>query len=150
MDARNLLASMLDSTVARVHRALTAISEEDARACPHGLSPIVWQVGHMVLVDSKVLTRSGIAVDTPRSSIALFETGTGGEADYPLLSTVLPLMSDINTQLSRLVLEATLDQPIAGVRSYTSIGEALLFVAYHRGYHIGKIATLRALLGKRS
>ncbi|MFN3286306.1 MAG: hypothetical protein ACK45F_08505 [bacterium] len=32
---------------------------------------------------------------------------------------------------------------------YRNVGEMLALSAYHRGYHIGKMTTVRALLGKR-
>lgn len=58
-------------------------------------------------------------------------------------------MEEWSARLRQLALEGDLTQRIEGVRSYRSVGEALLFLTYHRGYHIGKITTLRALLGKQ-
>jgi hypothetical protein len=42
---------------------------------------------------------------------------------------------------------AQLDAPAEG-RSYSTVEEMLVFAVYHRGYHVGKITTLRALLKK--
>jgi hypothetical protein len=33
-------------------------------------------------------------------------------------------------------------------RNYRTAGEMLVFAIYHRGYHVGKATTLRALLKK--
>jgi hypothetical protein len=67
----------------------------------HDLSlPIGDGLCHMAFVDSRVLVRSGAAVEVPDSFERLLAMGTGGAAGY------------------------------------------------HRGYHIGKITTLRALLGR--
>ena len=148
-DARGLLAGMLDGTFTRIQRVLTDITEEDGRAGPQGLTPVVWQVGHMALTDSRALSRLAIPVPVPGTYEALFTTGTGGAANYPPLETVVPVMAQINAQLRQLALEGDLDQAIEGTRSYRNVGEALVFLIYHRGYHIGKITTLRALLGKQ-
>lgn len=148
-NARGLLADMLDGTFTRVQRVLTDITEEDGRAGPQGLTPVVWQVGHIALTDSRALPRLAIPVQIPQTYEALFTTGTGGAADYPPLDSVVPVMAQVNTQLRQTALKGDLDQAIEGTRSYRTAGEALVFLIYHRGYHIGKITTLRALLGKQ-
>ncbi len=148
IDPRALLAEMLDGTLRRIHRVLTDITEEDARARPQGLAPIVWQVGHMALADARALLRSGVAVEVPPAFESLFTGGSGGEADYPPLAAVLPVLDGVNDRLRHLALEGDLARKVEGAHSYATAGEALLFLLYHRGYHIGKITTLRALLGK--
>jgi len=148
IDPRTLLAEMLDGTARRIQRVLTDITEADARARPYGLTPIVWQVGHIALVDARALLRSGVAVEVPAAFEPLFTTGSGGDADYPPLASVVPVLDGVNDRLRQLAREGDLNRTVEGTRSYTTVGEALLFLVYHRGYHIGKITTLRALLGK--
>lgn len=148
IDPRTLLAGMLDGTVARLQRALTDITEEDARARPQGLTPIIWQVGHIAFVDSRALVRNGVPVEVPAAFEPLFTTGSGGEADYPPLAAVVPVLTGLHDRLRQLALEGDLTRSVEGTRSCATVGEALLFLIYHRGYHIGKITTLRALLGK--
>lgn len=148
-DPRSRIAGLLDRTVDRVAQLVRDVSEEDVRARPHGLAPIAWQVGHIATVDGKALTRAGLASPVPETYPPLFDTGTGREGDYPPLSELLSLLALCNADARTLALEGDLDRPIEGVRSYASPGEALLFLTYHRGYHVGKITTLRALLGKR-
>ena len=148
-DPRGRIAGMLDRTADRVAQLVKDLSEEDVRARPHGLAPVAWQVGHIATVDGKAMTRADLASPIPEAYVPLFDTGTGREGDYPPLAVLLPLLAVCNAQLRTLALEGDLDRPIEGVRSYTSAGEALLFLTYHRGYHIGKVTTLRALLGKR-
>jgi uncharacterized damage-inducible protein DinB len=84
VEPKDLLRYALEATRDRVIRCLEDLSEEEARRVVQGLSPVVWQVGHLAQADGVLL----------------------------------------------------------------SVGEMLAFSAYHRGYHIGKMATLRALLGK--
>jgi len=147
-DPRILLSGMLDGTFARAQRVLTDVSEEDARVRPQGLSPVVWQAGHITLTDARSVVRSGVPLEIPASYPGLFDTGTGGDAGYPPLATIVAFLTDVNSEMRRLALEADLNKQVEGSRSYASVGEALAFLLYHRGYHVGKIATLRALLGK--
>ncbi len=149
IDARGRIAGMLDRTADRVAQLVKNLSEEDVGTRPPGLAPIAWQVGHIAVVESKALTRAGLTSPIPETYPPLFDTGTGREGTYPPLAEMLPLLAAANAQLRTLALEGNLDDPIEGVRSYATVGEALLFLIYHRGYHIGKITTLRALLGNR-
>lgn len=109
---RELIVYGLESSFARVLRCVEDITDDEARAMPHGLSPLLWQLGHLVTSDAGYLRRAGGRVEPPATYAGLFVTGTGGAAAYPPL------------------------------------GEVLTFTPYHRGYHIGKMTTLRALLGK--
>lgn len=102
----------------------------------------------MAFVDSRALARCGVAVEVPASYERLFATGSGGGADYPHLASVAPVLLELSDHLRRLALGGGLTQRVEGTRIYASVGEALGFVVYHRGYHIGKITTLRALFGK--
>ncbi len=147
-DARTAVADLLDGTFTRVNRVLKDIGDEDARRRPQGLAPIVWQTGHITLTDARAAIRSAETVDIPDSYPRLFDTGTGGEADYPPLTEIMTHLHEINGQLRQLAQGADLSRRLEGSRSYATVGQALAFLLYHRGYHIGKMATLRALLNK--
>lgn len=41
-----------------------------------------------------------------------------------------------------------LSQPFEKPDFFRNRGDVLVFACFHRGYHVGKIATLRALLNK--
>ena len=83
---------------------------------------------------------------------SLFKTGSGGAADYPPLSEVVRAFDETQEALAHAAAEATLETPIevpAGrPRVFTNIAEMFSFADAHRWYHIGKITSLRALLGK--
>ncbi|MDR7486874.1 MAG: DinB family protein [Armatimonadota bacterium] len=147
-DGRVILHWGLDATAARLERVLDGVTDEDAAARPSGLTPIAWQVGHLGLVDALAVRRSGAAIEIPEGYDEVFSAGTGGAERFPPLAELRAFARAAHQGLVTLAREAPLDRPIPDVRAYTTVGQALAFLLYHRGYHIGKMATLRALLGK--
>lgn len=148
MDIRDLVLFGLRATHTRVLRCIDDISEEEARRSPgNNLAPIVWQVGHLALADGGFVQRAGATSPVPASFLELFKTGTGGPADYPSLNEVRAAFDQAQRQLEVAARESDLSRAVES-RNYGSIGEMLTFGCYHRGYHIGKMTTLRALLGK--
>jgi uncharacterized damage-inducible protein DinB len=150
MISRAMITQQLDLYYARLERALEGISEEEARRIPAGpLAPIVWQVGHLAVVDALWVQRGGGTYQVPPHYTDLFKPGTGGDAAYPALGEVWSTFGNAHHALRAFVDEADLDRPLehpAG--AYTNVGGMLLYACYHRGYHAGKMGTLRALLGK--
>lgn len=144
---RDLIRYGLETSFARVLRCVDDVSEEEASRSPHGLTPTIWQLGHLVVTDAGYLRRAGGEMEIPKSYPALFATGTGGRADYPPLAELRGRFEAVQQGLLEAAQTADLARPVEG-RSYGTVGEVLTFTAYHRGYHIGKMTTLRALLGK--
>lgn len=147
---RTTVTEQLTLYHARLGRALEGLSDEEARRVfAGGLAPVVWQVGHLAVVDAIYTQRGGGSCALPPRYADLFKPGSGGEADYPTVSEVWTAFSEAHAALLEVVAEADLAKPLehpAG--AYTSVGGMLVYACYHRGYHIGKIGTLRALLGK--
>src|SRR5579884_3380118 len=131
MDAAATIAQQLTVTHDRLRRAIDGLTEDDARQVLAGrLAPVVWQVGHLAYVDSNYVQRGGGSPPAPPHYADLFKPGTGGQRGLLSVARAADLA-------------APLDFP-----AYKSVGEMLVYSCFHRGYHIGKIATLRALLGK--
>jgi uncharacterized damage-inducible protein DinB len=147
MTTRDVLLYGLSATHARLLRCLEDLSDDDARRTPHGLSPVVWQAGHIALTDAALARRADGRTEPPAGYEALFAMGTGGPAAYPPLAEVRDALNRGQQRLEEIA--RTVD-PGARVdaRHYSTVGEMLAFATYHRGYHVGKITTLRALLGK--
>jgi DinB family protein len=148
MDAKGYVTQMLTLSHTRLREAIDGVSDADARRVMAGrLTPVVWQVGHLALVDGIYVRRAGGESPVPASYTELFKQGSGGEQDYPPLSEVWSVFDTTHRALihraSGANYEAPIDQP-----AYKTIGEMLLYASYHRGYHIGKIMSLRGLLGK--
>ena len=145
---REALKNQLTFTAESVEQALADLSTEEAAARPHGLTPIVWQVGHMAYYDALLVQEVvGGALLVPETYKELFRQGSTGDGPLPPLYEVRAAFERAHQGLLRLA-EGDLDQPVDGGNEYNTVGSALAFMNIHRGYHIGKIFTLRALLGK--
>jgi hypothetical protein len=147
MDPKAALRYALEATRERVLRCVQDLSEEEAGRGVYGLSPVVWQVGHVAFTDGQLLQRAGGASPVPEGYASLFGTGTGGQAAYPPLQEVCAAFEAAHAALAQLLEAASVDGPVDG-RHFRTVGEMVAFSAYHRGYHVGKMATLRSLLGK--
>jgi hypothetical protein len=150
MITRTMLTDQLDLYHARLEMALEGITDEEARrVMAKPLAPVVWQIGHLAVVDAIYVQRGGGSYTVQPSYDNLFKPGTGGEAAYPPLREVWAAFSGAHQALRALVDGADLARALqhpAG--AYSNVGGMLLYACYHRGYHAGKIGTLRALLGK--
>jgi uncharacterized damage-inducible protein DinB len=155
MDNRTLIQHQLATSHQIVKHCLGDISEAEAGELPEALlAPVVWQVGHLAISNKAFIERAGgaSAPALPERYAALFKTGTGGPADYPPLPEVVRAFDETHEALTRAVAEAKLETPIevppGRPRVFTNVGEMFSFADAHRWYHIGKITSLRALLGK--
>jgi len=68
-------------------RCVEDVTEDEARSMPHALSPIIWQLGHLVVSDAGYLRRAGGTVELPAAYGTLFPTGTGGQAMEKLVES---------------------------------------------------------------
>lgn len=80
---RDLIIYGLETTFTRALRCVDDLTDDEARSTPHGLSPILWQLGHLVTRDAGYLRHAGGQVELPPGYGGLFDMGTGGVADYP-------------------------------------------------------------------
>ena len=147
MDIRELASYGLTATFTRINRCLEDVSEDEARRLPSGLTPLIWQAGHIALSDLCFAARADGKSKAPMGYDTLFGRGTGGEAAYPPLAEAKDVFNRAQQALETVAKTAdpntALDSP-----NFRNVGEMLLFAAYHRGYHVGKMTTLRALLHK--
>ena len=153
MDVNAAIQFQLQRTHERVRQCLADLSAEEARRLPlPRLSPVVWQVGHLAFYDARYAERAGVGhghgmPELPRQYEHLFKIGTGGEADYPPIDQVVEVFDGTNAALQAIGRSGDLAKPVEG-ELYKDIGGMLFFACIHRNYHIGKMATLRALLNK--
>jgi len=147
MDPRAMLGFGLTAAHSRVLRSLHDVTEEEARQMPHGLTPIIWQAGHIALTDIRCVRRAGRTADVPTGYSELFPPGSGGPAAYPPVAEVVEVLQQAQQQLLEIARSAELQAPVES-HNYGTVGEMLVFTIYHRGYHVGKMSTLRALLGR--
>jgi len=147
-DYRTLVTRGLINTHERVQLCTADLSDEEAGRVVVGLTPMIWQVGHVTMTEVGYAKRSGVAVEVPSSYEALFKMGTGGQATYPPLADVRQAFEATHQALLKVASTADFATPVEG-RGYSNIGEMLVGACVHRGYHIGKMTTLRALLEKK-
>ncbi|HTD48014.1 MAG TPA: DinB family protein [bacterium] len=152
MDSRALLQHQLSTSHQIVKQCVNDIADGEAGRLPAPLlSPVIWQIGHLAVSNVNFIKRAGVTSgpELPERYTALFKSGTGGAAGYPPFAEVLRAFDDTHEALMRVVAEANLDTPTEGPRGmWKNFGEAFAFSSAHRWYHIGKINSLRALLGK--
>ena len=151
MDAKVLIREQLAVTRQFLKRCLSDISDDESRRMPDAtLSPIIWQVGHLAVINSYFERRVGGAAAVETAGYReLFKTGTGGSAAYPPLDAIVAACDSTHEALVRALAEANLDVPNESSAGFwKDVGGMFSFSNSHRWYHIAKIMTLRALLGK--
>ena len=148
MDVRALVKQALAGGMGLMERALADLSEEEAAQRPHGLAPIVWQVGHLAASEARLIKNlSGVDVSLPANYGELFARGSSGEGPFPPLSEVRAAFARGQEELLKIA-EGDLSRAVDGGPLYSNVAGALFFADRHRWYHLGKIMTLRGLLGK--
>ncbi len=150
MDMSEMVCQQLEQSFGRVKASVADITDEEARRILAGrLTPIIWQLGHIATVDGNFVTRAGGTYVPPTRYVDLFKAGTGGQADYPPLEEVLAYAVTVHAALFAAAREADYSKASESERgNFHTVGQMLIFSAQHRGYHVGKMTTLRALLGK--
>lgn len=143
---------MLLHDVARTHRIFLRTvgdltEDEMQRVMAGGLSPVIWQIGHVVATDVYFARLCGSDVTLPDGFNSLFGRGTGGAKPYPSLSEIKPVYERGQSALEAIVQSIEMSRAVES-KNFKTVADAVSFNCFHRGYHIGKICTLRALLGR--
>lgn len=148
MDLRPMIMEALVAGAGMLERTLEDLTEEEAAQRPHGLTPIVWQVGHLTVSEARMVEElTGADFTLPENYQALFDYGTSGEGSLPSLAEVRENFAKGQQALLQAA-DGDLARAVDGGPFYSTVAGALLFVDRHRLYHIGKIMTLRSLLHK--
>ena len=150
MTERARVLNQLEGSHRLVKELVGDVLDDEARHVPAAnLSPITWQVGHLAFADATFGRHARGAYPVPENYADLFKTGTGGHARYPEFNEVVEAFDASHRMLVQLAGEADFASPMTILPgAFNSLGEMFIFVCAHRGYHAGKIGTLRSLLGK--
>lgn len=154
MDSRALLRDQLRISHETLKMYLSDLSDEDSRRILNAtLPPIIWHVGHLVVMNAYFAGQAGATVTPapPAEYFEFFKEGSGGKADYPALAAIVSALDQTHGALERAVAEAKLDAPYEGSKQgllLRNFAELFQFVNNYRWYHIGAITALRAYLGK--
>ena len=148
LTVRDVLLNDVGRTNRILLRTLGDLTNDEAQRSPvSGLSPVIWQVGHLAASDAYFAGLCGSGITLPDGFGALFGRGTGGVKAYPSLAEVTPLYERAHAALEAVVQSAELGREVDS-KNFKSVADTLSFACFHRGYHIGKICTLRGLLGR--
>ena len=154
----NDLAKMYEFSYAAMNRNLQELSNEDSLVLPEaGGNCLNWVLGHVVAARGTVLMLAGTPPAMTGERLAPYRRGSHPEGtdDFVDLATLLSWLDDTQKQLipalaalseedlNRPVPEDQRRPPLTG-----SVGDALIRLYYHEGYHNGQIGLLRRLAGK--
>jgi len=130
-------------------RTLEDLSADELQRSPvTNLSPVIWQVGHVAATDAYFARMCGADVTVPEAFMGLFGRNTGGAKPYPGLVDVKPVYETGQQALVALAQSTEMGRAVES-KNFKTVADALSFNCFHRGYHIGKICTLRALMGRQ-
>lgn len=149
MEIQQVLLYGLNATMTRLHRSIGDLTDEEAGRSPiDGLAPIIWQVGHVAFTDAYLARKVDGRSRVPDGYPERFRSGSGGPANYPPLAEVKEVAAASQRSVEELVRATDLATPLESDRYGSNVAELIMFICQHRGYHIGKMNTLRALLKK--
>ena len=149
MTASDLLKMQYEKSALRARKAVEGLSDAELKARPQNLAPALWQVGHLAASDASLLRRAGKPLDLPAWVQDSYAKDTTGEGLKQSLDEVWAEFSKVQAGILDLIgtdLDKVIEHP---AKIYGTVGEGLLYMLVHRGYHHGKIMTLRALMGKK-
>jgi uncharacterized damage-inducible protein DinB len=153
------LANMYEFSYGAIKRNLDDVTNEESLVHPPGAGNCLnWVLGHVVSARNTVLKLAGSAPMVSEEITTHYVRGSNplqpGDK-VPDLATLRGLLSDTQQRLipalaalsdealSRPVPEQMRRSPLTG-----TVGDALIRLHYHEGYHNGQIGLLRRLAGK--
>ena len=152
------LVKMFELSFAAISRNLDNVNEAESLVKPPaGGNSFNWVLGHIVVARGGVLTLVGETPVCPEAQAAPYRRGISPSESDPLLDLatlrgyladsqqrLLPALAMMSEEkLARPVPEPMNRPPLTG-----SIGDALIRLQYHEGYHNGQLGLLRRIAGK--
>lgn len=153
------LAKMFEFSYMAINRNLDGLSHQESLVVPQpcGGNCLNWVFGHALAARNMVLTLAGAGPAFTGEKLAIYQRGSSPakDEDYLDLATLRGFFDDSQRQLIpalSAISEETLAEPVPEAHRRPpltgSIGDALIRLHYHEGYHNGQIGLLRRLAGK--
>lgn len=154
----NDLAKMYEFSYGAINRNLQDLTHQDSLVQPNGGGNCLnWVLGHVIVSRNLVLMLAGATPVLTGEHVAGYQRGSHPEGTEKFLdlATLRGFLDDSQKQLipalaalsddalNRAVPEQYRRPPLTG-----SLGDALIRLHYHEGYHNGQIGLLRRLAGK--
>jgi len=152
------LARMYEFSYGALNRNLQDLTHADTLVTPDaGGNCLNWVLGHVVVARNAILALAGATPVLSGENMQQYQRGSQpeGTENFLDLATLRGYLDDSQQQLipalaglseealNRPVPEAYKRPPLTG-----SVGDALIRLHYHEGYHNGQIGFLRRLAGK--
>jgi hypothetical protein len=139
----------------KVAEILKELSIEQLNAIPAGFNNnIIWNAGHMIAAQQGICyKRAGLATIVDETFFETFKPGTKPERSFTAeeVDNIIGLLSSTLTQLEAdLQTDKFGNYPTWTTRygaELTSIGDAVSFLPFHEGLHIGAILATKRLVG---
>ena len=155
----NELAAMYEFSYGAIKRNLDGVTQDESLIIPDaGGNCLNWVLGHILVARGMLLTMTGGAPVLNEEQAAHYRRGSSPiqVGDHVLdIGTLRGLLDDSQQQLIPAVVamaEKDLAAPVPEQHRRPpltgSLGEALIRLHYHEGYHNGQIGLLRRLAGK--
>jgi uncharacterized damage-inducible protein DinB len=144
----DMLFKQINSIRENTLKEFNGLSEEQANQIPKGFrNSILWNLGHIFTVQNLLLQNyGGVTMEMPPHNIELFAPGTkpaDWKGDAPALEELKQRLEEQPAKLKDLLTGKLNDQAAKPFRTYTTIGEILIFTLYHEGLHTGAIKGLK-------
>jgi hypothetical protein len=155
----NDLARMFEFSYMAMNRNLDGLSHQESLVVPQpcGGNCLNWVFGHVVTARNTVLRLAGGDPAMTGDKMAIYQRGIspGDPSEYLDLATLRGFFEDSQRQLIpalSVIPDETLAEPVPEAYRRPpltgSIGDALIRLHYHEGYHNGQIGLLRRIAGK--
>ena len=154
----NDLVKMFEFSYGAISRNLQDLSNDDSLVLPDaGGNCLNWVLGHIVATRGGILMLAGTPPLLTGERMASYRRGSHpeGTEEFVDLATLRGWLDDTQQQLIPALAalsEENLDRPVPEEQRRPpltgTIGDALIRLHYHEGYHNGQIGLLRRLAGK--
>ena len=154
----NDLVKMFELSYGAINRNLQDLSHDDSLVIPEpGGNCLNWVLGHIVATRGAIFMLAGTPPTLTGENLVIYRRGSHpeGTEGFVDLATLRGWLDDTQQQLIPALAalsEENLDRPVPEEQRRPpltgTIGDALIRLHYHEGYHNGQIGLLRRLAGK--
>jgi hypothetical protein len=154
----NDLAKMFEFSYGAIQRNLQDLTQaESVVTPPNGGNCLNWVLGHVIVTRNVIHLLAGGTPVLTGEHVAVYQRGSvpHGSDRFLDLGTLRGFLQDSQQQLlpalaalSEEALAASVPEPYNRPPLTGSLGDALLRLHYHEGYHNGQIGLLRRIAGK--
>ena len=154
MTEKDILLKQFDTIRSWTLALVADFTEEEAQKVAEALNTsLVWNLGHMAVVDNEALQLFYGQSILDESFMSKFKTGSSPTAvgivtKDEVFKKMTAVRKALKMKLSKIRPADLSKKPKPKSDFYKTLRDALYILSLHEGYHTGKIATLRRFMGK--